>query len=341
MAVAVVVAGALLPGAAQADTGMVRAPGVTGVDVSNWTGEIDWPSVTESGASFAFVYASEGLDYLNPRFESQYGGAAEAGLIRGAYHFAQPHESGGAEQADYFVDNGGGWTPDGKTLPGVLDVEDNPYKNRNGLNNCYGLDKQQMVAWVSDFTRRYRQRTGRDAIIYTTTSWWRTCTGDSPAFGRNPLWLARWGTEPGELPASWTRHTFWQSADKGQGVPGGQNSFNGTVAQLKRLAKPPSGIKAEGRVVRNTYSVTVANTGTEPITALKVAGRTFGGQKIVKAGKGCRFSGTAVRCTIAKLAPKATVRLVFTVRPARSGTSARGLKLTVGTVNLTLTAGRR
>nr|BFE85055.1 hypothetical protein GCM10020093_076560 [Planobispora longispora] len=115
------------------------------------------------------------------------------------------------------------------------------------------------------------------------------------------------------------------------------------MSQLKRLAKPPSGIKAAGRVVRNTYAVTVANTGTEPIRALKVSGRTFGGQKIAKVGRGCRFSGTAVRCTIAELAPKSKVRLVFTVKPAKAGTPARtrGLKLTVGTVNLTLTAGKR
>ncbi|MBG0827027.1 lysozyme [Planomonospora sp. ID67723] len=327
--------------AAPAAVGALHGPAVPGVDVSNWTGEIDWGSVAGSGTAFAFVYASEGLDYVNERFEAQYGGAAEAGLLRGAYHFAQPHESGGTAQADFFVDNGGAWTPDGKTLPGVLDVEDNPYNNRNGLNSCYGLDKQKMVAWIGDFTRRYRQRTGRDAIIYTTTSWWRTCTGDSPAFGRHPLWLARWGAEPGELPAGWTRHTFWQSADRGRGLPGGQNSFNGTLSQLKLLARPRSAVKATGRVTGNTYTVTVANTTGKPVTALKVSGRTFGGQKIAKVGEGCRFSGTAVRCTIARLAPGAATRLTIVTRPAAPTAETKGMKITVGTVNLTLTARTR
>ncbi|GAA3443206.1 lysozyme [Planomonospora venezuelensis] len=330
-------AGHAVPGAVRTLSG----PAVPGVDVSNWTGEIDWVGVAEGGVAFAFVYASEGLDYTNEHFEAQYGGAAEAGLLRGAYHFAQPHESGGAEQADFFIDNGGGWTPDGRTLPGVLDVEDNPYNNRNGLNNCYGLSKQKMTAWIGDFTRRYRQRTGRDAIIYTTTSWWRTCTGDSPGFGRNPLWLARWGAEPGELPASWTRHTFWQSADKGRGLPGGQNSFNGTLSQLKLLAKPRSAVKAAGRVSGNTYTVTVANTTGTTVTAVKVSGRTFGGQNIARAGKGCTFSGTAVRCTIARLAPGAKTKLTIVTRPARTAAKTRGLKVTVGTVNLTLTAKAR
>ncbi|GAA3163208.1 hypothetical protein GCM10010466_62700 [Planomonospora alba] len=340
--VAVAAAGALLLESTQASAlAGLRAPEVTGTDVSGWTGAVDWAGVAEAGAAFAFVHASEGLDYVNPRFAEQYGGAADAGLIRGAYHFAQPHESDGAAQADFFAANGGGLVRDGRTLPGVLDLEDNPYGKKNKLDNCYGLTPEEMVAWVGAFTRRYRQRTGREAIIYTTTSWWRTCTGGSPAFGRNPLWLARWGTRPGELPAGWKRHTFWQSADKGRSLPGGQNSFNGTVTRLRALAEPPSAIRLTGRAAGSAYTVTVANTGTEPVAGLKVTGRAFGGQKIIKAGEGCRFSGTAVRCTITRLGPKATVRLTFTTGPATPGTARRGLTVTADGVDLTLTAKAR
>ena len=48
-------------------------------------------------------------------------------MVRGAYHFANPRTSSGADQARYFVQNGGAWTADGKTLPGLLDIEFNPY----------------------------------------------------------------------------------------------------------------------------------------------------------------------------------------------------------------------
>lgn len=50
-------------------------------------------------------------------------GATNAGLIRGGYHFARPDISSGSTQATYFLAHGGGWSPDGITLPGALDIE--------------------------------------------------------------------------------------------------------------------------------------------------------------------------------------------------------------------------
>ena len=39
---------------------------------------------------------------------------------------AQPHAMPGSTQADYFVNHGGGWSADGKTLPPAIDLEYNP-----------------------------------------------------------------------------------------------------------------------------------------------------------------------------------------------------------------------
>src|SRR6266508_4495293 len=47
--------------------------------------------------------------------------------------------------------------------------------------------------------------------IYSTTNWWQTCTGNAGSFGdTSALWLARYGPEPGGLPAGWGVHTIWQ-----------------------------------------------------------------------------------------------------------------------------------
>ncbi|MFG1941390.1 GH25 family lysozyme [Nonomuraea sp. NPDC048826] len=313
------------------------ADGVAGVDVSNWTGDVDWAAAASGGARFAFVHATEGHDYVNPRFAAQFDGAAAAGLVRGAYHFAQPHESGGAVQAEHFLRNGGAWRTDGRTLPGVLDLEDNPYQDRNGKNACYGLSTEDMVAWIKDFTGTYRARTGLRAIIYTTTSWWKTCTGDSTAAGSSPLWLARWGADPGELPKAWQRHTFWQSADKGT-LPGGQNAFNGSEDELKAMANPPAEVTVSGKArSRTTYRLTVANTGPHPLTDIKVSGRAFGGQRVVKASSGCKFSGTAVRCSIKRLGIGQKKTFGFVTKP-RKKKGTVGIRFTVGSAVVKLSA---
>ena len=41
---------------------------VQGIDVSNWQGDIDWDKVRAAGTQFAFIKATEGGDYLDPKF---------------------------------------------------------------------------------------------------------------------------------------------------------------------------------------------------------------------------------------------------------------------------------
>ncbi|MBE9500720.1 lysozyme [Streptomyces sp. GKU 257-1] len=204
---------------------------VHGVDVSSHQGNVAWSTLWNSGVRFAYAKATEGTSYKNPYFAQQYNGSYNVGMIRGAYHFALPNSSSGATQANYFASNGGGWSKDGKTLPGVLDIEYNPYGA-----TCFGLSKSAMVNWIKDFTSTYKARTGRDAVIYTTTSWWTQCTGNSSAFGNsNPLWIARYASSPGTLPAGWGFYTFWQYTSSGPTV-GDHDYFNGSMTRLKVLA---------------------------------------------------------------------------------------------------------
>ncbi|MER5752839.1 GH25 family lysozyme [Streptomyces sp. NPDC002088] len=202
-----------------------------GLDVSSYQGSVDWASVADDGASFAYVKATEGVSYTNPYYSQQYNGAHNAGLIRGAYHFALPDVSGGTAQADWFFTHGGGWSADGTTLPPALDIEYNPYGA-----TCYGLSTSAMVSWIKAFSTEMHSLTGRYPMIYTTTSWWTTCTGNSSAFATtNPLWVARYSTSVGTLPAGWSAQSIWQYADSGT-FPGDQDVFNGTTAQLQALA---------------------------------------------------------------------------------------------------------
>ncbi|MFD0259008.1 lysozyme [Kitasatospora indigofera] len=203
-----------------------------GMDVSSYQGNVAWSTAAANGARFAYVKATEGTTYTNPYFAQQYNGSYNSGLIRGAYHFALPDVSSGAAQANWFVGHGGGWSGDGKTLPPALDIEYNPYGA-----TCYGLSQSAMVNWIRDFSNTVHSRTGRYPTIYTTTNWWSTCTGNNAGFGAtNPLWIARYASAVGTLPAGWSYQSIWQYADSGT-LPGDQNWFNGAYDRLQALAK--------------------------------------------------------------------------------------------------------
>ncbi|MGW5350159.1 lysozyme [Streptomyces sp. NPDC004031] len=220
---------------AAGDSKVVSASKVTqtpGMDVSSHQGDVNWSGAWSKGAKFAYVKATEGTSYTNPYFAQQYNGSYNVGMIRGSYHFALPDVSSGAAQADYFVAHGGGWSADGKTLPGALDMEYNPYGA-----SCYGKSASGMVSWIQSFSNEYHAKTGRYPTIYTSTSWWTTCTGNSGAFAaHNALWIARYSSTIGTLPAGWSYQTFWQWADTGT-FPGDQNKFNGALDRVKAYAK--------------------------------------------------------------------------------------------------------
>ncbi|MEV0528748.1 lysozyme [Streptomyces sp. NPDC050439] len=211
--------------------GLTAAAGTEGVDVSSHQRKVAWSTLRKSGVRFAYIKATESKSYKNPYFTQQYNGAYNVGMIRGAYHFALPNTSSGATQARYFLAHGGGWSKDGKTLPGALDMEYNPYGA-----TCYGLSKQAMVNWVRDFFNTYKARTGRDVVIYTSTNWWKNCTGNYAGFGKtNPLWVPRYGSSVGALPGGWKYQTIWQYTSKGPTV-GDHDRFNGGLDRVQALA---------------------------------------------------------------------------------------------------------
>jgi len=234
-ALAASVAALTVGGTALAEAPAAAAGPPKGHDVSAHQQNIDWPKARTRGARFVYVKATESHTYRSPHFGRQYNGARDAGIIRGAYHFALPDKSSGRTQAAYFVRNGGTWSADGWTLPPALDIEYNPYDKRH---KCYGLSKPGMVSWIKSFSDEVKRLTSRRPVIYTTTHWWNTCTGGSRAFASNhSLWVARYDSaDAGTLPAGWSFWTLWQYDNSGS-LPGDQNLFNGSLNQLRKFAK--------------------------------------------------------------------------------------------------------
>jgi GH25 family lysozyme M1 (1,4-beta-N-acetylmuramidase) len=188
---------------------------------------IDWPQVAASGIAFAYVKASEGTTYVDPMYATNRAGAERAGVLVGAFHYAQPDTSDGeaAAEADQFVQTAA--FRSGELLP-MLDLEE-----------TNGLSPPELQAWVGSFLDRVYRRTGLRAGIYVSPSFWTTYLNDTGSFAQNGypvLWIAHWTSAASpRVPASnWGGQgwTIWQY-DHRATIPGIR-----TPADVDQLAGP-------------------------------------------------------------------------------------------------------
>lgn len=197
---------------------------VRGIDVSRWQGTIDWNAVAGDDVGFAFIKATEGGDYTDPRFTANWAGARQARVLRGAYHFYRPQTSA-AKQAEHFLRTVALAPGD---LPPVLDVEVTD-----------GASPDSIARGLRTWLQAVERATGRRPIIYTRASFWTASVG--AALPEYPLWVAHYGVSAPNLPSGWPSWTLWQFSDEGRvaGISGNVDLdwFNGTRAQLETFAR--------------------------------------------------------------------------------------------------------
>jgi lysozyme len=166
---------------------------VEGIDVSHYSGTIDWQKVRDAGYDFAYVKATEGIDAPDPSFAGHWQELLRVGLSRGAYHFYVTEDDPEA-QARFFlsvVDLG----PD--DLPPVVDIEELGHETPPGL-----ADR------LRTFLEIVERETGVKPIIYTEPNFWNANLG--AGFADYPLWLAEYGVSDPHAPHDWEAWTMWQ-----------------------------------------------------------------------------------------------------------------------------------
>lgn len=178
-----------------------------GIDVSHWQGVIDWPRVASAGIRFAYLKASQGSTYVDPRFHANREEAQAAGLLVGAYHFAEPAQSVQAN-LDHFLRVVGKVEPD--EMAPVLDLEDRTFR-----------DPPRLLAWAQEYLEGLQAETGRFPTLYTSRSFLDGhLAGGSGLPERASMWVVRYNglDHPGDI-QPWDTWSVWQHTNKGQ-VPG-------------------------------------------------------------------------------------------------------------------------
>ncbi len=167
---------------------------IWGVDVSHHQGPIDWPRVaSEPHIAFAFIKATEGGDWTDPRFATNWREARAAGLLVGAYHFftfCRPP----LDQARHFLATAPR-EPD--ALPAALDLELE--------GNCSAVpEKKEVQRDVLLWLEAVERGQGKRPIIYTTSESYEALL--SGASFSSVTWIRGVLAEP-QRPVGWG---FWQ-----------------------------------------------------------------------------------------------------------------------------------
>ncbi len=179
-----------------------NAKTIKGIDVSHFSGSVDWKKVKSTGYTFAFAKATEGDDLKDPSFQDHWQEIKKAGLTRGAYHFYVT-EDDPKTQADFFIKNV--TLQPGDLIPAV-DIES------IGRGTTPGVT-QRLKKFLEILENHY----GLKPIIYTSPKFWNKHLNSH--FGTYPLWIAEYGVEEPVAPRGWKEWHLWQWKENAA-VPG-------------------------------------------------------------------------------------------------------------------------
>ena len=220
-----------------------KAELIPGIDVSHWQGTINWASVKNAGIKFAFMKATQGNTYVDPKFATNLTGAKAQGILVGPYHFCDlntdtTNANDAINEANHFLDVIKPYYQNGLYLPPVADVEGFPAFASTAEAKAF------TSAWTQKFSDRVYSVLGVRPLVYTSLSKANSYY-TSPVAASHPLWLAWWKSTGLTTPPTstntplWGKYDFWQWTSSGtvSGISGNvdRDVFDGTMAQLSSL----------------------------------------------------------------------------------------------------------
>ena len=167
------------------------------VDLSHWDPASDYNKVKGAGIYGVIFKATEGTSYTDDTYVGQQHAAKAAGLLWGAYHFADA--SSVSKQIDNFMRFA---CPDPDELF-CLDWEDNS-------GSCMSLADAE--TWITEVENQLG-RPGECVIYSGNTA--KEALGDSvnTFFGDRRLWLCHYTTGTPTWQKSWDNYWLWQFTD--------------------------------------------------------------------------------------------------------------------------------
>jgi lysozyme len=191
-----------------------------GIDVSAHQGRIDWDALARANVRFAYIKASEGVTFVDPRFAANWRDAGRAGIRRGAYHRFTLCRSAAAQAANFIRA-----APRARdALPPAVDVE-----------NFQDCASREAVAQIEAFLDAVEAHYGARPILYVTRQFHDAHERDFP---RERFWIRSLYAPPEFRRGDWVIWQHHNGAHRpGISEPVDLDAFRGNEAALLRLTK--------------------------------------------------------------------------------------------------------
>ena len=173
----------------------------SGIDVSNYQGNINYNQVKQSGIEVVYIKATEGQTITDAYLNQNYQNAKANGLKIGFYHFVRARNNQQAIlEAEHFVNAISGMTADCRL---AMDFE------------IFGNLTTTQVNEISfTFLRKVEELTGKEMVIYSNSNTARTVFSQELA-NMYPLWVAEYGVTRPQNNGKWNTWVGFQYTDKG------------------------------------------------------------------------------------------------------------------------------
>jgi GH25 family lysozyme M1 (1,4-beta-N-acetylmuramidase) len=195
---------------------------IPGIDVYSGDGAVNWTSVKNGGYQFAFVKATEGVNFIDSRFNTNMTNANAAGVYVGPYHLARPDSKNGVAFTTY---NGLALTQNSPTQTNRDAWEDatseasdflesiRPYYLQQGNTKFLRPVLDMELSKIPDF--------GSTSLEKTFVSNWVQIFSDAvqAALGVRPfMYLSKSNANTYWTSTIASQHAFWEAQYKGTGT---------------------------------------------------------------------------------------------------------------------------
>lgn len=215
-----------------------------GIDVSEYQGYIDYKKVKQEGIQVVYIRSSEGNNYIDSYFETNYKNAKENGLYIGCYHYLTARSVAEAnEQADFFVS--------------LVSKKSIDCKLAMDFESFGDLSNEEINQISLTFLNKVKELSGKDVIVYSDTyNASNRFYGEVTNF---PLWVAQYEVEEPTDNGNWNKWEGFQYTDEGivNGISGyvdrdkfTENILLGNKAEIPEIEPPKENNKTKEIVIQ-------------------------------------------------------------------------------------------